>query len=116
MEERRKFPRNALPQKAKFFGAKGWEDCLITEVSRKGLGVTFYTNEPVKILEWERGTIISFLKASEEKPVFQVDPNNYSRYEPLLMNLPLKAQKTSPLVLKGEKGGSVILKSEKLSI
>jgi hypothetical protein len=47
MEERRKFPRNALPQKAKFFGAKGWEDCLITEVSRKGLGVTFYTSEKI---------------------------------------------------------------------
>ena len=49
MRERRKFPRTVLPRKAKFFGAKGWEDCTITEASRRGLSVKFYTN--VKINE-----------------------------------------------------------------
>ena len=44
MKERREFQRTALPQKAKFFGAKGWEDCTITEASRKGLSVKFYTS------------------------------------------------------------------------
>lgn len=43
MEERRRFSRSKLPQRAQFFGTRGWEDCLITEVSRRGLGVKFYT-------------------------------------------------------------------------
>ena len=47
MQERREFPRNNLPQKAIFFGAKGWEDCTITEASRNGLGVKFYTREKI---------------------------------------------------------------------
>jgi hypothetical protein len=47
MNERRKFPRTSLPQKAKFFGKNGWEDCLITEVSRKGIGVKFYTRDKI---------------------------------------------------------------------
>lgn len=47
MTERRKFARTTLPQKAQFFGKRGWEDCLITEVSRKGMGVKFYTSEPI---------------------------------------------------------------------
>ena len=65
MRERREFPRTALPQKAKFFGAKGWEDCTITEASRRGLSVTFYTN--VKINE---GSIIHLrvMFPSQDKP------------------------------------------------
>jgi hypothetical protein len=47
MKERRDFPRTALPQKAIFFGAKGWEDCTITEASRTGLSVKFYTSEKI---------------------------------------------------------------------
>jgi len=47
MRERREFPRTSLPQKAKFFGAKGWEDCVITEASRRGLSVQFYTREKI---------------------------------------------------------------------
>ena len=47
MQERREFPRTNLPQKAKFFGVKGWEDCVITEASRNGLGVKFYTTEKI---------------------------------------------------------------------
>ena len=47
MAERRKYPRTILPQRAQFFGKKGWEDCLITEVSRKGMGVKFYTSEKI---------------------------------------------------------------------
>jgi hypothetical protein len=47
MPERRKYPRTILPQRAQFFGKRGWEDCLITEVSRKGMGVTFYTSETI---------------------------------------------------------------------
>ncbi len=46
--ERRRFKRSILPQKAIFFGKKGWEDCLITEVSRKGIGVTLYTSERIQ--------------------------------------------------------------------
>lgn len=53
MQERREFPRSNLPQKAIFFGAKGWEDCIITEASRKGLGVKFYTR-----VEINEGSII----------------------------------------------------------
>ena len=47
MHERRKFPRTNLPQKAKFFGVKGWEDCTITEASRNGLSVNFFTREKI---------------------------------------------------------------------
>jgi len=47
MTERRKYRRTILPQRAQFFGKRGWEDCLITEVSRKGMGVTFYTPETI---------------------------------------------------------------------
>ena len=66
MQERRKFIRSMLPQKAKFFGAKGWEDCIITEVSRKGLGVKFYTCEKIN-----EGSIIHLkvLVPTESKPV-----------------------------------------------
>ena len=47
MPERRKWARTILPQKAQFFGKRGWEECLITEVSRKGMGITFYTTEKI---------------------------------------------------------------------
>jgi hypothetical protein len=47
MTERRKYARTILPQRAQFYGKRGWEDCLITEVSRKGMGVTFYTSEKI---------------------------------------------------------------------
>ena len=66
MKERRKFPRSTLPQKAQFFGVKGWEECLITEVSRNGLGVKFYTREKIN-----EGSIIHLkvLASSESKPI-----------------------------------------------
>ena len=66
MKERRQFRRNTLPQKGKFFGVNGWEECLITEVSRKGLGVTFYTHAKIN-----EGSIIHLkvVMASEPKPV-----------------------------------------------
>ena len=47
MEERRRFTRSKLPQRAQYFGPRGWEDCLITEVSRRGLGVKFYTRHKI---------------------------------------------------------------------
>ena len=49
MKERREFRRTALPQKAIFFGARGWEDCTITEASRTGLGVEFFTREIIHV-------------------------------------------------------------------
>ena len=49
MPEKREFPRTNLPQKAMFFGAKGWEECTITEASRNGLGVKFYTREKIHV-------------------------------------------------------------------
>jgi len=66
MEKRRKFPRTALPQKARFFGAKGWEDCTITEASREGLSIQFYTSEKIKA-----GSLIHLkvLMPSEPNPV-----------------------------------------------
>ena len=47
MTERRKCARTILPQKARFFGKRGWEECLISEVSPKGMGVAFYTSEKI---------------------------------------------------------------------
>jgi len=66
MQERRKFPRTALPQKAKFFGVNGWEDCVITEASRKGFSMIFYTREQIK-----EGSIINprVLLPSQSDPV-----------------------------------------------
>lgn len=49
MQEQRDFPRTNLPQKAMFFGAKGWEECTITEASRNGFGVKFYTREQIHV-------------------------------------------------------------------
>ena len=49
MQEQRVFPRTNLPQKAMFFGAKGWEECTITEASRNGFGVKFYTREKIHV-------------------------------------------------------------------
>lgn len=53
MTERRKGERSILPQRAQFFGKRGWEACLITDVSSNGMGVRFYT--PAGI---ETGSII----------------------------------------------------------
>ena len=63
MQERRKFPRTALPQKAKFFGVNGWEDCVITEASRKGFGMIFYTREKIK-----EGSIINLRVSIPSQP------------------------------------------------
>ena len=66
VKERRRHPRSALPQRAKFFGVKGWEECIITEVSQKGLGVKFYTSEKIN-----EGSIIHLkvLAPLDSKPV-----------------------------------------------
>ena len=66
MADKREFPRTVLPQKAKFFGANGWEDCIITEGSRKGFGVQFCTREKIN-----EGSIIHLRVSlpSEVKPV-----------------------------------------------
>jgi hypothetical protein len=66
MSERRNFRRTTLPQRAKYFGAKGWKDCLITEMSAKGMRIKFYTREKFHI-----GSIISLkvLVPTESKPV-----------------------------------------------
>ena len=66
MNERRRFSRNTLPQKAMFFGANGWEDCIIKESSNRGLGIEFHTK--VKINE---GSIINLkiIMSTEPNPV-----------------------------------------------
>ena len=66
MEEKRKFPRSVLPRKAKFFGAKGWENCTITEASRTGLSVKFDTREKIN-----EGSIVHLrvMFPSQQRPV-----------------------------------------------
>ena len=66
MEERRKCMRSSLALKATFFGSNGWEDCTITEASRNGFGIQFYTHEKIK-----EGSLIHFriLLPSEPNPV-----------------------------------------------
>ena len=66
MKERRGFTRSIIPQNATFFGANGWENCIIQEASNKGLGIEFHTKE--KIIE---GSIINLrvLMPSEPNPV-----------------------------------------------
>ena len=66
MQERRKFPRSSLPLKAAFFGANGWENCTINEVSRKGMGVLFFT-----LAEINTSSIIHLkvLLPNEKQPV-----------------------------------------------
>ena len=66
MSEKREFRRTTLPQRAKYFGAKGWKDCLITEMSAKGMRIKFYTRDKLTI-----GSIISLkiLVPPESKPV-----------------------------------------------
>ena len=66
MDERRHCARSSLALKAKFFGSNGWEDCAITEASRSGFGVIFYTAERIK-----EGSLIHFKVSlpSESNPV-----------------------------------------------
>jgi hypothetical protein len=66
MAEKRSFPRTSLPKKAKFFGANGWEDCIITEANRKGFSVQFCTREKIN-----EGSIIllEVPLSSEQEPV-----------------------------------------------
>ena len=66
MKERRKFPSSPVPLKAAFFGANGWENCTINEVSRKGMGVLFFT--PAEI---NQGSLIHLkvLVPTEPHPV-----------------------------------------------
>ncbi|MBN1227299.1 MAG: PilZ domain-containing protein [Deltaproteobacteria bacterium] len=66
MSERRKSRRTTLPQRAKYFGTQGWKDCLITEISGKGMRINFYTGEKFTV-----GSIISLkiLVPAESKPV-----------------------------------------------
>lgn len=66
MKERRESSRNKLSQKALFFGLNGWEDCTITESSKRGLGIEFHTKKKVK-----EGSIVTLrvLVPTEPKPV-----------------------------------------------
>ena len=66
MNERRGFTRSILPQNAMFFGANGWEACIIKESSKKGLGIEFHTKEKIN-----EGSIINIrvLMPSEPNPV-----------------------------------------------
>ena len=49
-----------------FFGLNGWEDCIITESSKRGLGIEFYTKEKIN-----EGSIVNLkvLMPTEPKPV-----------------------------------------------
>ena len=47
MKGRRGSSRSRLSQRAVFFGLNGWEDCIITESSERGLGIKFYTKKKV---------------------------------------------------------------------
>jgi len=66
MKERRGFTRSITPQKATFFGANGWEDCIIKESSKKGFGIEFHTKEKIN-----EGSIINLrvLMPSEPNPI-----------------------------------------------
>jgi len=66
MKEPRRSPRCRLPQRATFFGLNGWEDCIITESSKRGLGIEFYTKKKI-----DEGSIVNLkvLMANEPKPV-----------------------------------------------
>ena len=66
MKERRRYTRSILPQRAIFFGLNGWEDCIITESSKRGLGIEFYTKKKIN-----DGSIINLkvLVPTEPKPV-----------------------------------------------
>lgn len=66
MEDRRSSTRSMLPRNATFFGANGWEECIIVDSSKKGLGIEFHTKEKIK-----EGSIINIrvLMPSEPNPV-----------------------------------------------
>jgi hypothetical protein len=66
MKERRRYTRSILPQRAIFFGLNGWEDCIITESSKRGLGIEFYTKKKIN-----DGSIINLkvLVPTEPKPI-----------------------------------------------
>ena len=66
MKDRRRSTSNILPQNATFFGANGWEDCIIKESSKRELRVEFHTKEKIN-----EGSIINIrvLMSSEPNPV-----------------------------------------------
>ena len=66
MKERKESPRSRLPQRAVFFGLNGWENCTITESSKKGLGIEFYTKKKIR-----EGSVINLkvFMPTEPKPI-----------------------------------------------
>ena len=50
--KKRSFTRHDVNMKAAYFlekRSRGWEDCTITKLSRKGMGITFHTDEKITV-------------------------------------------------------------------
>ena len=66
MKDLRRSTKTMLLQNAMFFGANGWEECIIVDSSKKGLGIEFHTKEKIK-----EGSILNIrvLMHSEPNPI-----------------------------------------------
>jgi len=52
LDNRRKFSRFDTHMKAQYFlqeKNRGWEECTVIDISRKGMGIRFLTNEKVSV-------------------------------------------------------------------
>ena len=52
LDNRRKFSRFGTHMKAQYFlqeKNKGWEECTVFDISRKGMGIRFLTNEKISV-------------------------------------------------------------------
>jgi hypothetical protein len=66
MKDLRRSTKTMLLQNAMFFGANGWEECIIVESSKRELRIEFHTKEKIN-----EGSIINIrvLMPSEPNPV-----------------------------------------------
>ena len=66
MKDLRRSTKTMLLQNAMFFGANGWEECIIVESSKRKLRIEFHTKEKIN-----EGSIINIrvLMSSEPNPV-----------------------------------------------
>ena len=52
MDNRRKFSRFGTHMKAQYFlqeENKGWEECTVIDISRRGMGIRFFKNEKISV-------------------------------------------------------------------
>jgi len=81
----------------------------IKKISKKLWEVSFYTDEPVRVMDvWSAGTTIYFSGPTEGEVILQLDPAGGGGMFPLPVGYPITRHVDSPLVLQYRAGGKKI--------